>query len=277
MAAALLSSAFPSSRAGALLRPPAQVDRAFRGLSLPCWLSPSPSSPLARRHRPSRAVQETEEADTARPSSSSSTAEEATEKYGLEFGLWKVFSSKEGGDGGGKGKSKTDQAKELLAKYGGAYLATSITLSLISFSLCYVLVSAGIDVQALLQKVGISTNEAGEKVGTFALAYAAHKAASPIRFPPTVALTPIVASWIGKKLSVKTKAALIFLGIVFLVADRSPCRHASSTPPSLFALKNLAQVVQSQPIYLCAVFDGKAGQWMGVPVNVSRALAPRPT
>lgn len=47
--------------------------------------------------------------------------------------------------------------------------------------------------------MGISTNEAGEKVGTFALAYAAHKAASPIRFPPTVALTPIVANWIGKK------------------------------------------------------------------------------
>lgn len=48
-------------------------------------------------------------------------------------------------------------------------------------------------------QVGISTNETGEKVGTFALAYAAHKAASPIRFPPTVALTPIVAGWIGKK------------------------------------------------------------------------------
>lgn len=47
--------------------------------------------------------------------------------------------------------------------------------------------------------MGIATNETGEKVGTFALAYAAHKAASPIRFPPTVALTPIVASWIGKK------------------------------------------------------------------------------
>ncbi len=46
--------------------------------------------------------------------------------------------------------------------------------------------------------MGISTNETGEKVGTFALAYAAHKAASPIRFPPTVALTPIVASWIEK-------------------------------------------------------------------------------
>ncbi|XP_073146261.1 uncharacterized protein [Henckelia pumila] len=142
-----------------------------------------------------RAVQEkTEEIKTP------SSAEEITEKFGLEAGLWKIFSAKEDGNEQNKeSSSKGNQAKELLAKYGGAYLATSITLSLISFGLCYALVSAGVDVPALLQKVGISTNETGEKVGTFALAYAAHKAASPIRFPPTVALTPIVASWIGKK------------------------------------------------------------------------------
>jgi hypothetical protein len=65
----------------------------------------------------------------------------------------KIFSSKEEEEDGEKTKSKGDQAKELLAKYGGAYLTTSITLSLISFSLCYALISAGIDVQALLQKV----------------------------------------------------------------------------------------------------------------------------
>lgn len=153
--------------------------------------SPYPSHHYQRPHQfTALALQETKEG--------ADTAEEATKKYGLEVGLWKVFSSNEGDDKE-TGKSKTDQAKELLAKYGGAYLATSITLSLISFSLCYLLVSAGIDVQALLAKVGIATNETGEKVGTFALAYAAHKAASPIRFPPTVALTPIVASWIGKK------------------------------------------------------------------------------
>ena len=69
----------------------------------------------------------------------------------------KIFSSKEEGkEEGEKTKSKGDQAKELLAKYGGAYLATSITLSLISFSLCYALFSAGVDVQALLQKVKIT-------------------------------------------------------------------------------------------------------------------------
>ncbi|KAK4366404.1 hypothetical protein RND71_014284 [Anisodus tanguticus] len=129
------------------------------------------------------------------------TTEEITKKFGLEAGLWKIFSSKEeeGDEENKEKKSKGDQAKELLAKYGGAYLATSITLSLISFTLCYALINVGVDVQSLLQKVGISIDETGEKVGTFALAYAAHKAASPIRFPPTVALTPIVASWIGKK------------------------------------------------------------------------------
>uniref|UniRef100_A0A7N0V2W7 DUF1279 domain-containing protein n=1 Tax=Kalanchoe fedtschenkoi TaxID=63787 RepID=A0A7N0V2W7_KALFE len=137
--------------------------------------------------------------EKADESTSSSSPEEVTEKFGLEAGLWKIFSSKdEGAEGSESSKSKGDQAKELLAKYGGAYLATSITLSLISFSLCYVLINAGVDVQSLLMKVGISVDETGEKVGTFALAYAAHKAASPIRFPPTVALTPVVASWIGK-------------------------------------------------------------------------------
>ncbi|CAH9148086.1 unnamed protein product [Cuscuta epithymum] len=125
---------------------------------------------------------------------SQTSAEEVVKKYGLEAGLWKILSSKDEKNQGNKSKGK--EAKELLAKYGGAYLATSITLSLISFGLCYALINAGVDVQALLPKVGISSNETGEKVGTFALAYAAHKAASPIRFPPTVALTPIVARWI---------------------------------------------------------------------------------
>ncbi|XP_073291885.1 uncharacterized protein [Primulina huaijiensis] len=145
-----------------------------------------------------RAVQEKTEEIKA-PSS----PEEITKKYGLEAGLWKIFSAKEDGNEQNKeNNSKGNQAKELLAKYGAAYLAyfaTSITLSLISFGLFCTLISAGVDVSALLQKVGISINETGEKVGTFALAYAAHKAVSPIIFPPTVALTPIVASWIRKK------------------------------------------------------------------------------
>ncbi|KAK8958527.1 hypothetical protein KSP40_PGU011002 [Platanthera guangdongensis] len=165
-----------------------------------CRTPPRGRRPSSSMHQPPARIvlQHAMPETTEKGAQTSSSAEEMTEKYGLEFGLWKIFRSEER-DNGAEEKSKAEPAKELLAKYGGAYLATSITLSLISFSLCYLLISAGIDVQALLGKVGIMLDENGEKVGTFALAYAAHKAASPIRFPPTVALTPVVAGWIGKK------------------------------------------------------------------------------
>lgn len=52
---------------------------------------------------------------------------------------------------------------------------------------------------SLLERFGLNAGVTGEKVGTVAIAYAAHKALSPVRFPPTVALTPVVAKFIGKK------------------------------------------------------------------------------
>eukprot|EP00977_Amphora_coffeiformis_P002060 scaffold392_cov177-Amphora_coffeaeformis.AAC.4 len=114
--------------------------------------------------------------------------EETTEKYGLEAGLFESMKKKDG-----------ESAKSLLKKYGIAYLATSIPLAIVSFALCYVLVDNGVDVASLLAKVGIESSNSAETAGTFAIAYAAHKAASPIRFPPTVLLTPVVAKWIGKE------------------------------------------------------------------------------
>ena len=133
--------------------------------------------------------------------------EEATKKWGLEVGLWKVFKSKStGNDGGGENNadfSRMDMAKKLLKRYGSAYLLTSISLSLISITVFYFAVSSGIDVASLLEKVGINVNATSEQFGTFALAYAAHKASSPIRFGPTVALTPLVAKWLGKEIAVE--------------------------------------------------------------------------
>ncbi len=116
------------------------------------------------------------------------SVEKTTKKYGLEIGL--AQAAKEG-DG--------ESAKSLLKKYGVAYLATSIPLAILSFSLCYVLVDNGVDVGALLGKIGIENSGTTDTAGTVALAYAAHKAASPIRFPPTVLLTPVVAKMIGRE------------------------------------------------------------------------------
>lgn len=119
-----------------------------------------------------------------------SPIEEITAKYGLEAGLFQSLRQKDGGT----------TAKELLTKYGVAYLATSIPLALLSFAICYGLVDHGVEVNGILSQIGIasSSGDTSEKVGTFAIAYAAHKAASPIRFPPTVLLTPVMAKLIGK-------------------------------------------------------------------------------
>ena len=116
--------------------------------------------------------------------------EEETKKYGFEVGMFKALTNKE---------KATVKPGDLLKKYGAAYLVTSISLAIVSFSLCYILISQGVDVAELLKKVGIESSSTANNVGTAGLAYAVHKAASPIRFPPTVALTPVVANWLGRK------------------------------------------------------------------------------
>ena len=95
--------------------------------------------------------------------------------------------------------------QDLLRKYGPAYLVTSIVLAVISYALCYLLISTGVDVMSILEKFGIKSSAAAANTGTAAIAYAIHKAASPIRFPPTVALTPIVARWFGRNTVVDDK------------------------------------------------------------------------
>ena len=127
-----------------------------------------------------------------------SEAAETTEKFGLEAGLWKVWSDKSS-NGESKGQQvrgwaairasviccwlpaatssaplpplytrpalpscplpppphTVPQAKELLKRYGSAYLLTSISFALVSFAACYLAVSAGVDVAALLARLGL--------------------------------------------------------------------------------------------------------------------------
>jgi len=119
-----------------------------------------------------------------------------TEKFGLEVSLFKSLTSKkvDGEDG-----ADAPSAASLLKQYGSAYLLTSIPLSLLSFSICYTAISAGLDPTSVLSFLHLQPSETSETATTVAIAYATHKALSPVRFPPTVALTPVVAGWLGKK------------------------------------------------------------------------------
>lgn len=87
---------------------------------------------------------------------STDDVEETAKKYGLEAGLLKAAKTDD---------SKT-KAADLLKKYGIAYLATSITLAIISYALCYFLVSTGVDVSSLLEKVGIKATATASSAGT---------------------------------------------------------------------------------------------------------------
>lgn len=172
----------------------------------PCKRSPLSSCkkifarrPTARGAKPRVATIISQDAQ----SEGDDSLEKATKKYGRDGGLL-TSEEKEAADVTPR-EWKPSDAKELLKKYGSAYLITSISLSLISFGLCFLLVSAGLDVSALLAKVGIEVTNNSEKLGTVALAYVAHKAASPIRFVPTVALTPILAKKLGKKVEEESK------------------------------------------------------------------------
>lgn len=158
-------------------------------------LSPAALRPVPRSGRHAVRILASPRASADKPPD----LEKVTEKYGLEAGLFSAIKNSGKGADAEEGGSMA-KAKELLKRYGGAYLLTSTSLAIVSFTLCYTAIENGVDVASLLQKLNIEVSSTSETVGTFGIAYAVHKAASPIRFPPTVALTPIVArSLFGRK------------------------------------------------------------------------------
>lgn len=101
-------------------------------------------------------------------------------------------------------------AQDLAKLYGGSYLGTSIGLSIISYAVLYALVYVGVDVRGITNAFGnwLATTPLGrpsaldnvsDAAGAAAIAYVAHKVASPLRFPLTIAATPFVARIFSKK------------------------------------------------------------------------------
>lgn len=103
--------------------------------------------------------------------------------------------------------------KELVQLYGGSYLVTSFAISVISYAVLYGIIYVGIDVRSLMNATGdwLATTPLGrpsaldnfsDTASTAALAYIAHKVMSPLRFPITIAATPLVAKtffdWNGR-------------------------------------------------------------------------------
>ena len=90
--------------------------------------------------------------------------EEVTEKYGLEAGLFSALKRSGSASDGEDGQpTAMATAGDLLKRYGGAYLLTSTSLAVVSFSLCYLAVDNGVDVASLLQRVGLEARHAAPR------------------------------------------------------------------------------------------------------------------
>lgn len=105
---------------------------------------------------------------------------------------------------------ETSKAKQFATLYGGSYLGTSMAMAVVSYAAWYSLIKAGVDVVAVVRVLGdwLATTPIGrpavlsrvnESIGTATLAYIAHKATSPLRFPLTLAATPFVARAFSRK------------------------------------------------------------------------------
>ncbi|XP_063281762.1 protein FAM210B, mitochondrial isoform X3 [Pelobates fuscus] len=98
--------------------------------------------------------------------------------------------------------SKTQQLKKVFKEYGAVAVAFHVGISLVSLGICYVLVSSGLDVSALLLKIGFSETVVQSKLaaGTsiFVLAYAIHKLFAPVRISITLISVPFIVRYFRK-------------------------------------------------------------------------------
>ena len=81
----------------------------------------------------------------------------------------------------------------LAQKYGRVAVGVHLCTSAVWYGAIYMGVKNGVDVNGLLASVGLPTpSESFVPVGDMAFAYAGYKCLTPVRWPVTIALTPII-------------------------------------------------------------------------------------
>ncbi|XP_041836890.1 protein FAM210B, mitochondrial [Melanotaenia boesemani] len=98
--------------------------------------------------------------------------------------------------------NKTQQLKKVFKEYGAVGVSFHIGISLMSLGMFYLLISSGIDMAALLCKLGFSEAMVQSKMAagtsTFVLAYAIHKLFAPVRISITLVSVPLIVRYFRK-------------------------------------------------------------------------------
>ncbi|XP_036101791.1 protein FAM210B, mitochondrial [Molossus molossus] len=101
-----------------------------------------------------------------------------------------------------KKQSKSQQLKKVFQEYGAIGVSLHIAISLVSLGMFYVIVSSGVDMSAVLLKLGFRESLVQSKVAagtsTFVVAYAIHKLFAPVRISITLVSLPLIVRYFRK-------------------------------------------------------------------------------
>ncbi|XP_062960754.1 protein FAM210B, mitochondrial [Cynocephalus volans] len=101
-----------------------------------------------------------------------------------------------------KKPSKSQQLKKVFQEYGAVGVSLHIGISLISLGIFYMVVSSGVDMSAVLLKLGLKESLVQSKMAagtsTFVVAYAIHKLFAPVRISITLVSVPFIVRYFRK-------------------------------------------------------------------------------
>uniref|UniRef100_A0A2K6T9I5 Family with sequence similarity 210 member B n=1 Tax=Saimiri boliviensis boliviensis TaxID=39432 RepID=A0A2K6T9I5_SAIBB len=98
--------------------------------------------------------------------------------------------------------SKSQQLKKIFQEYGTVGVSLHIGISLVSLGIFYMIVSSGMDMSAVLLKLGFEESLVQSKMAagtsTFVVAYAIHKLFAPVRISITLVSVPLIVRYFRK-------------------------------------------------------------------------------
>uniref|UniRef100_A0A8D2P4R5 Family with sequence similarity 210 member B n=2 Tax=Zosterops TaxID=36298 RepID=A0A8D2P4R5_ZOSLA len=98
--------------------------------------------------------------------------------------------------------NKSQQLKQVFKEYGAVGVSFHIGISLVSLGIFYLAVSSGVDMSAVLFRLGFSEASLQSRMAagtsTFVLAYAVHKLFAPVRISITVVSVPLLVRYCRK-------------------------------------------------------------------------------
>ncbi|XP_075022675.1 protein FAM210B, mitochondrial isoform X1 [Calonectris borealis] len=104
--------------------------------------------------------------------------------------------------GENKKLNKSQQLKQVFKEYGAVGVSFHVGISLVSLGIFYLAVSSGVDMTAVLFKLGFSESSLQSKMAagtsTFVLAYAIHKLFAPVRISITIVSVPFIVRYCRK-------------------------------------------------------------------------------